>query len=116
MAISMEYKGYVGLVEFDEDENMLHGRVVNTRDVVTFVGRTVKEVGLALRDSIEEYLAFCRERGREPNKPYSGKFQVRVDPTMHAKIAAAAAAKNESLNEFVKEALENAVVAEARPA
>jgi predicted HicB family RNase H-like nuclease len=116
MAISMEYKGYVGLVEFDEDEDMLHGRVVNTRDVVTFVGRTVKEVRRALRDSIEAYLAYCREHGREANKPYSGKFQVRLDPTMHAKIAAAAAAKNESLNEFVTDALEHAVRSEGQAA
>jgi predicted HicB family RNase H-like nuclease len=109
MAVRMSYKGYIGRVEFDEDENTLHGRIENIRDVVTFVGRTVAEVRKALRDSVEGYLAFCKERGRAPNKPYSGKFLVRLDPQIHAAVALAAAQEDKSINDYVREQLERAV-------
>ena len=59
----MEYKGYIGKVELDDDAGILHGEVVNTRDVITFQGRTVEEVRQAFRDSVDDYLAFCAERG-----------------------------------------------------
>ncbi len=109
MAVIMTYKGYIGRVDFDEDENLLHGRVVNIDDVVTFLGRTVAEVRKALKDSVEDYLAFCAERGREPNKPYSGKFVVRLDPKVHAAVAVAAAESDQSINEYVAHQLEQAV-------
>lgn len=108
MAVTMMYKGYIGKVEFDEDENMLHGMVINTRDVITFMGRSVKEVRKALKDSIEDYLALCAERGASPNKPYNGKILVRLEPELHAKLVARAAQEDKSLNEFAEEALAHA--------
>lgn len=68
----MEYKGYIATVEFDDDAGILHGEVVNTRDVITFEGDTVPDIRKAFRESVEEYLAFCAERGEEPDKPFSG--------------------------------------------
>jgi predicted HicB family RNase H-like nuclease len=105
MAVIMTYKGYIGKVEFDEDENELHGTVINTRDVITFVGRTVVQTKKALRDSVEVYLAHCAEEGLEPNKPYSGRILVRLDPELHAKLVERAAQEDKSLNEFAEEAL-----------
>jgi predicted HicB family RNase H-like nuclease len=113
MAVIMTYKGYIGRVEFDEDENMLHGRIMNIRDVVTFLGRTVGEVRKALKDSVEDYLAFCAERKREPNRPYSGKLMLRIDPPLHAAVAAAAAQSEQSINEYVTSQLQHAVGAGA---
>jgi predicted HicB family RNase H-like nuclease len=113
MAIVMSYKGYVGKVDFDEHENMLHGRVINTRDMITFMGRTAAETHKALKDSVEEYIKFCREQGLEPNKPYSGKLLVRVDPATHAALVAKAAEEDKSVNELVKEAVEQRVLQEA---
>jgi predicted HicB family RNase H-like nuclease len=106
MAITMTYKGYIGKVELDEDENMLSGTVLTTRDVITFMGRSVKEVRKALKDSIEDYLAYCAEHGETPDKPYNGKILVRVEPALHAKLVAGAALRDESLNELVSGALE----------
>lgn len=68
----MEYKGYLGQVELDAEASLLHGEIVNLRDVVTFQGRSVEELQNAFRESIDEYLAFCAERGEEPDKPVSG--------------------------------------------
>jgi predicted HicB family RNase H-like nuclease len=106
---TLEYKGYVGVVEVDDEANLLHGQIVNTRDVITFQGRTVKELRKALEDSIEDYLEFCEERGEEPEKPFSGKFMVRIDPSLHRDLTLTAAAVERSVQAVVREALESVV-------
>jgi predicted HicB family RNase H-like nuclease len=65
----MEYKGYVGKVEFDDEAGIFHGEVINTRDVVTFQVLSVAELKMAFKESVEDYLAFCASRGEEPDKP-----------------------------------------------
>ena len=105
----MEYKGYVGRVEFDDDACIFHGEVVNTRDVITFQGASVRELRSAFRESVEDYLAFCAERGEEPEKPYSGQFVTRVSPSLHRKISIAASLTGKSLNAWVTEQLERGV-------
>ena len=102
---SMEYKGYIGVIEVDNEQKMLHGSIVNTRDVITFVGRNVEELEQALEESVEDYIAFCRKHDREPEKPASGKFVVRLDPEMHRELIRAAARAEKSLNTVVREAI-----------
>lgn len=65
----LEYKGYLGKVEFDADQSLYHGEITNIRDVITFQGRTPDELSVALTASVEDYLTFCREAGRDPQKP-----------------------------------------------
>ncbi len=101
----MAYKGYYAKVEFDDEANILHGEVINLRDVITFEGQTVSEIRQAFRDSIDDYIAFCLERGESPEKPYSGKFVVRVEPELHKDITIEARKTGKSLNVWVKEAL-----------
>ncbi len=55
----IEYKGYVGRIEFDNDAGIFHGSVINLRDVITFQGESVVELRQALEDSVEDYLEFC---------------------------------------------------------
>jgi predicted HicB family RNase H-like nuclease len=105
----MEYQGYVGRVEYDDDAGIFHGEVINTRDVITFQGTTVAELKQAFRDSIDDYLAFCAERGEEPEKPFSGNFVARVSPELHRRISLAAAVAGKSLNAWVTEHLEDGV-------
>lgn len=104
----MIYKGYEGIVEYDADADLFHGELVGLRDVITFQGRSVEELKVALRDSVEDYLAYCTERGEEPEKPYSGQFLVRIEPALHRDAAAAARRAGMSLNKFVARALERA--------
>jgi predicted HicB family RNase H-like nuclease len=59
----MTYKGYEATVEYDDDSEIFHGEVINLRDVVTFQGRSVSELKKAFAGSVEDYLAFCKERG-----------------------------------------------------
>jgi predicted HicB family RNase H-like nuclease len=65
----MNYKGYEALVQYSQDAGIFHGEVMNLRDVITFQGCTVAEARQALADSVENYLAFCKERGEEPEAP-----------------------------------------------
>ena len=111
----MEYKGYLGLVEFDNEAGIFHGEVINLRDVITFQGETVQELRGAFQESVDDYLAFCVERGEEPERPYSGTFTVRIPPVLHRDIAFEARLKNKSLNSWVAELLE-AALTERSPA
>ena len=79
----MKYKGYTGVVEFDEESSSLYGRVIGLRDVITFQGESVAEVTQAFHDSVDDYLEFCAKRGRVPERPYSGQFVLRIDPELH---------------------------------
>jgi predicted HicB family RNase H-like nuclease len=105
----MEYKGYVGRVEYDDEAEIFHGEVINTHDVITFQGATVAELKKAFRDSVEDYLAFCAERREEPEKPFSGQFVTRVSPDLHRRVNFAATLSGKSLNAWVTEQLERGV-------
>jgi predicted HicB family RNase H-like nuclease len=63
----LKYKGYTGHVEFDDEAGLFHGEVLDLRDVITFQGKSVEELEQAFRDSIDDYLAFCKERDEEPD-------------------------------------------------
>ncbi|KPV44300.1 type II toxin-antitoxin system HicB family antitoxin [Alicyclobacillus ferrooxydans] len=99
----MNYKGYLARVEFDDEVNIFHGEVINTRDVITFQGVSVDELRCAFEESVEDYLAFCVERGEEPEQPYSGKFMVRLSPDQHRLAVLAAKKSGKSLNAWVAE-------------
>lgn len=103
----MEYKRYIGILEYDSDAKIFHGDVVNTRDVITFQGKTVDEIDNAFRESIDEYLSWCVEEGVEPEKPYSGKFNLRLSPELHREIAITAKKLNLSINSFVEKAVKD---------
>jgi predicted HicB family RNase H-like nuclease len=107
----MEYKGYIAKVEFDDDAEVFYGEVINLRDVITFEGTSVAELRQAFVESVKDYLAFCAERGEEPEKPFSGKFSVRLDPELHRQITLQARLTNTSLNSWVSERLKEAIVA-----
>ncbi len=107
----MEHKGYLGNIEYDDQAEIFHGEVINTRNVITFQGTSVAELRKAFKDSIDDYLAFCAERGEKPDKPFSGQFITRISPDLHRNITAAATISGQSLNSWVSEQLEHAVKA-----
>jgi predicted HicB family RNase H-like nuclease len=101
----IEYKGYSAKVEFDDDADIFHGEIIDLRDVITFEGETVEELKQAFKDSVEDYLEFCAERGEDPEKPFSGKFVVRVEPELHKIMTIEARKEGKSLNSWVNDAL-----------
>ena len=101
----MTHKGYAGVAEIDYDTATIYGRVVGLRDIITFQGETVAEARQAFRDSVDDYLEFCASRGEPPEKPFSGRFLVRIAPTLHRSLVEAASARGLSLNALVERAL-----------
>ncbi|MCL2029511.1 MAG: type II toxin-antitoxin system HicB family antitoxin [Deltaproteobacteria bacterium] len=83
----LAYKGYQGSFEYDPDADIFHGEVLHLKDVITFQGRSIDELKAALAESVEVYLEYCRTKGRAPEKPYSGAFNVRLAPEIHQRIA-----------------------------
>ncbi|EDY82625.1 HicB family [Verrucomicrobiia bacterium DG1235] len=101
----MEYKGYVGTVQFDEEAEIFHGEVINMRDVVTFQGDTVEGLKKEFQLSIDDYLEFCSARDEEPDKPFSGKLTLRLDPDLHRSLFIRSKKENKSLNNWIVDAL-----------
>ena len=97
----LKYNGYTGFVVYDDEAHIFHGEVVGLRAVITFQGTTVEEIEQAFKDSIDDYLDWCKERGKEPEKAYSGKFNLRMPPDMYVKIAAHAAQEGLSINAYI---------------
>ena len=102
----LSYQGYSGSVKFDADEEIFHGEVSGLRDVVTFQGRSAREIKQAFRDSIDDYLELCQETGRSPDKPFSGRLVVRMPPDLHRALHNLAAAEQVSLNRLIVKVLE----------
>ena len=105
----MEYRGYRAAVRFDYDAGVFHGEVVDTRDVIVFEGTSVEQLDQEFKYSIDDYLAVCAERGREPDKPFSGRIPLKVPPRLHRAAFVAARAEGKSLNAWVAETIEKAV-------
>ena len=105
----MEYKGYIGKVEIDDEAGILYGEVINVRDVITFEGISVDEIQKAFRESVDDYLDFCAQRGESPEKPFSGKFVIRLPAELHRKAYIQAKLSDKSLNGWVTDILQNAL-------
>ena len=105
----MKYNGYIGHVEYDDEAKIFHGEVVGLRDIITFQGKSVKELELAFKNSVDDYLAWCKKRKEKPEKTFSGTFNLRIPPELHAKLAVQAQTIGLSLNSYVTEKLRHGV-------
>ena len=102
----LHYKGYAGSVEFSEEDHCFFGKVIGLHDsCITYEGDNVDSLTKDFREGIDDYLAYCKEEGYEPEKPRSGKLIVRISPELHSTAAARAAKQGISLNEFISRAI-----------
>ncbi|GAB2855150.1 type II toxin-antitoxin system HicB family antitoxin [Pseudoduganella ginsengisoli] len=106
---TMNYKGYVARIEFDERDNIFVGRVLGLRAMISFHGETVSELRSAFEGAIEDFLLDCKDQGIKPEKPASGKLMLRVPPEIHGAALVAAQAAGKSLNQWATEVLQSAV-------
>jgi predicted HicB family RNase H-like nuclease len=104
----MRQGDYVARITYDEEIDSFFGEVINTSDVITFYGQSIEDLRREMAMSIEAHLEACRTKGIEPSRPYSGKFNLRLSPDDHARVAAAAAAAGKSMNTWVAEVLSKA--------
>ena len=101
----MTYKGYIGKAEYDDVHHVFSGSVINTRTVITFQGYSVEELENEFRVSVDDDIKWCEEDGVEPEKPYSGRFNVRFSPELHQQAAYGAKILGISLNSFVEKSV-----------
>lgn len=108
---TMEYKGYVGSVEFSEEDALFFGKVLGVRALISYEGENTRDLVEDFHSAVDDYLELCAAEGVEPEKAYKGSFNVRISPELHKKAAIAAMAKQISLNRFVEESIVRAVLA-----
>jgi len=105
----MMYKSYIARIEYSEEDGCFVGHIAGIRDVIGFHGESVSELRAAFAEAVDDYLETCEKLGRTPQKPYSGKIMLRIDPALHARAAALAEAQGKSLNAWTQELLQEAV-------
>lgn len=108
---TMTYKGFAARVEYSEDDECFIGHIAGIRDVIGFHGESVAELRTAFNEAVDDYLDTCNKLGREPNRPYSGQFRLRLEPELHARAAMVAEARGKSLNSWVSDAIEKSITA-----
>lgn len=109
MSNILEHRGYRAAVEFDAEDGLFFGRVAGIADGVGFHGDSVPELVEAFRAAVDDYLDTCARLGKAPERPYSGKVMLRIDPALHARSAEAAALAGLSLNQWAERLLRGAV-------
>jgi len=101
----MKYKGFFGRVEYDDNSKIFRGEILGLKKPIVFLGKTVEELDQSFRSSIDFYLALCEQNGEKPEKTFSGTFNLRLDPDLHAQLSTKAKAAGLSLNSYIAEKL-----------
>ena len=102
MKNTIEYKGYVGSVEFSETDSVFFGKVMGIRSLISYEGTNGKELVEDFHNAVDEYLLLCEAEGISPEVAYKGSFNVRISPELHKQAVIAALAQQISLNSFVE--------------
>jgi len=103
----LKYKGYIGTVEYDDCAKIFSGYVDHMLDIITFQGETVEELNNAFKDSIDDYIEFCNESGKVPEKQFSGNILIKSTPELHHRIYKLAKTTGKSINNWLTDTLEN---------
>ncbi|MDH0646651.1 type II toxin-antitoxin system HicB family antitoxin [Pseudomonas sp. GD03858] len=104
----MHYQGYSARIEYSDEDQLLVGHVAGIRDVIGFHGESIGELRQAFEDAVDDYLDTCRRLGKTPQKTYSGKLSLRLEPALHASVAAKAELAQKSINQWVSDILSQA--------
>lgn len=102
----LEYKGYYAKVEYSSEDKVLFGKIEGINDLVNFESDSTEGIEKEFREAVDDYLEFCKEVGKEPDKVYKGTFNVRITPELHKKAALIALKNGDSLNRTIEKALE----------
>lgn len=105
----LEYKGFVGSIEYSSEDNLLFGKVLGIKRLISYEGETGKSLEEDFHSAVDAYLAVCQEEGKSPEKPYKGSFNVRIPATLHQRAALLAMESKTSLNNFVAEAIRSKI-------
>ena len=101
----LQYKNYIGSVEYSDEDSCFHGKVIGIKSLISFEGDSVKSITGDFHKAVDEYLKICADNGKEPEKPFKGSFNVRIDAALHRKLALTASIRGVSLNTLVEDAI-----------
>lgn len=101
----LTYKDFIGSISFSAEDATFYGRVEGINDLVSFEGDTVKKLQVAFKDAVNDYIQLCKSKNKSPYKSFKGSFNVRISPTLHAKLYKQALLQGKSLNELVEAAI-----------
>lgn len=104
----MDYKGYKAQIDFDSEAGIFVGEVINTRDGITFTGRSVEELRQSFQHAVDEYLDLSSGMGASVDQPFSGRLSIRINPMLHRAIAACAQRDGKSLTAWIADQLSEA--------
>ena len=107
----LEYKGYHAKIEFDSEDLVLRGKIEGIKDLVNFESADISTVEEEFHAAVEDYLEFCKDVGKEPDKEYKGTFNIRISPDLHKRLAIVAMQNGDTLNATVEKAIVNYVTA-----
>ena len=107
----MSLEGYTAKIEYDAELDMFRGEILGLTGGADFYGKNPRELRAEFKKSLQVFLEVCREKGIEPRRNYSGKFNLRISPELHEKLAIVAQAEGKSINSVAQEALQQRVVA-----
>jgi predicted HicB family RNase H-like nuclease len=106
----LHYKNYTGSVEFSEEDAVFHGKVLGIKALISFEGDSVDIITSDFHKAIDEYLKFCATKGKAPEKPFKGSFNIRIGADLHRKLALTASSRGVSLNSLVEDAIRQTVI------
>ena len=103
----VEYKSYIGSIEFDQESNVFYGKVMGIRALISFEGESAKELVEDFHNAVDEYLDMCKSENKMPEKAYKGSFNVRISPELHRLAAINASMNQMTLNSLVEKAIQS---------
>lgn len=105
---TLTHRGYQGAVEYEDGTIVI--QLLHIEDFITATCDSAKEVDAVFKELVDDYLATCAELGKEPNKPYKGSLNIRMEPEFHREIAMAAVSAGVSLNTWIVSALQRSLL------
>lgn len=108
---TIQYKGYIGSVEFSEVDGIFYGKVMGIRSLISYEGENAGELMDDFHVAIDEYLETCRAEGKKPETAFKGSFNIRLSPELHKKLFIYTTAHQMSMNKYIEETLENSPAA-----
>ena len=109
---NLEYKSYTGSIEYSKEDDLLYGKVLGIRGLISYEGETGHELEADFNEAIDTYLSDCKQDGVKPEKPFKGSFNVRISPKLHQAAVFLAMKDKMSLNSFVAESIKEKIIKE----
>ena len=111
---TIQYRGYIGSVEFSEGDGLFYGKVMGIRSLISYEGETAKELIDDFHGAVDDYLSACEAEGRTPEVAYKGSFNIRISPELHKRLVIYTTAHNMSLNRYIEDTLEKSPAARSQ--